>query len=167
MFVSSLRSMGDGDGGDKKSGPPDSRPRWFEDRIVATFGKLQKLEKITKYTQSDAGDKAFKKFCDQEGRVLFVFEQDGELTSSLKAPTDRKRKSVAFVKDDSAAPVSYENLAKAVSVVELHPETMQHLMSIAHDIYFPILTHPGNQDGWPDVIAKELTENLHKFLANA
>ena len=39
-------------------------------------------------------------------------------------------------------------------------------MSLSKEVYFPLLTHPGNQDGWPDVIAKELTENLHKFLAS-
>jgi len=30
----------------------------------------------------------------------------------------------------------------------------------------PMLTSPVNQQGWPDVVAKEVTENLHKFVSN-
>jgi hypothetical protein len=30
----------------------------------------------------------------------------------------------------------------------------------------PVLTAPANQRGWPDVVAKEVTENLHKFVSN-
>ena len=39
-------------------------------------------------------------------------------------------------------------------------------MSISKEVYFPLLTNPGNQEGWPDVIAKEFTENLHRFMAH-
>lgn len=154
-------------GDEEKKGAPDFRPKWFEERIIAAYGKLAKLDKIEKFTKSDPGIKMIQKFCDSEGRCLFIYEAEGEITGSFKAPSDRKKKGVVFVKDDSAAPVALESLGKAVSVTEMHPETMSHLMSIAHDVYFPILTQPGNQEGWPDVIAKELTENLHKFLANA
>ena len=154
-------------GGEKKAGAPDHRPKWFEERILAAWGKLAKVDKIEKFTKSEPGIKAFTKFCDSEDRCLFVYEQEGEITGGDKVPTERKKKGLVFVKDESSAPVAFEQLAKTVSVMEMHPETMNHLMSIAHDVYFPILTQPGNQEGWPDVIAKELTENLHKFLANA
>lgn len=30
----------------------------------------------------------------------------------------------------------------------------------------PLLTTPANQQGWPDVVAKEVTENLHKFVSS-
>ena len=60
----------------------------------------------------------------------------------------------------------WQDLPKRVAVTEVSPDTIRQLMSLSKEIYFPLLTHPGNQDGWPDVIAKELTENLHKFLAN-
>jgi dynein heavy chain len=65
-----------------------------------------------------------------------------------------------------AARFRWQDLPKRVAVTEVSPDTIRQLMSLSKEIYFPLLTHPGNQDGWPDVIAKELTENLHKFLAN-
>ncbi len=29
-----------------------------------------------------------------------------------------------------------------------------------------MLSNPMNRNGWPDVVSKEVTENLHKFIAN-
>jgi dynein heavy chain len=56
-------------------------------------------------------------------------------------------------------------LAKKVAVSELSADAIRQLMALSKEVYFPLLTNPGNQEGWPEVIAKELTENLHRFLA--
>jgi dynein heavy chain len=39
------------------------------------------------------------------------------------------------------------------------------MLTVAKEIYFPLLTNPRNQEGWPEVITKEVQENLHRFLA--
>lgn len=33
-------------------------------------------------------------------------------------------------------------------------------------VFLPILTNPRNQAGWPEVIAHEVMDNMHKFVAN-
>ena len=30
----------------------------------------------------------------------------------------------------------------------------------------PLMCNPANQEGWPEVISREVTENMHKFVAN-
>ncbi len=30
----------------------------------------------------------------------------------------------------------------------------------------PVVCNPRNQEGWPDVVSREVMENLHKFVAN-
>eukprot|EP00961_Rhodomonas_salina_P105516 1420618-Rhodomonas_salina.1 len=152
------------EGGEKEK-KADPRIPWFEERIIATWGRTTKLEKIEKYTKSEPAEKSFKNFCESESRFIFVYEQDGEFVSSFKPPvSSRQKKFLAFVKDEET--VELENLTQKVAVQEISSEGMTQLMSLSQEVYFPLLTHPGNQDGWPDVIAKELTENLHKFLAN-
>lgn len=58
-----------------------------------------------------------------------------------------------------------QELSQKVTMTELSTEAVRQLMSNMKEVYFPLLTNPANQVGWPDVIAKELTENLHRFMA--
>ena len=58
-----------------------------------------------------------------------------------------------------------QDLSKKVAVVEVSSEAIRQLMAMSKEVYFPLLTNPGNQAGWPEVITKELIENLHRFMA--
>ncbi|KAJ1491167.1 dynein heavy chain, N-terminal region 1-domain-containing protein, partial [Baffinella frigidus] len=163
--------MGDDDGGGAaKARKADARCKWFEDRILSSWGKMAaKADKITTWTQSEAGEKMLSGFCDSQNRCLYIFEAEGMVTGSTMPPVVSKlKKTLIFSKeeDPETDSISIDELPKRVAVTEVSPDTIRQLMSLSKEIYFPLLTHPGNQDGWPDVIAKELTENLHKFLAN-
>ena len=39
------------------------------------------------------------------------------------------------------------------------------ILAVTQEVYYPLLTNPRNQEGWPEVITKEVQESLHKFLA--
>lgn len=49
---------------------------------------------------------------------------------------------------------------------EIGEQPLEALAVVAQDVFMPLLTTPANQQGWPDVVAKEVTENLHKFVSN-
>lgn len=49
---------------------------------------------------------------------------------------------------------------------EIGENPLETLAVIAQDVFMPLLTSPANQEGWPDVVAKEVTDNMHKFVAN-
>lgn len=49
---------------------------------------------------------------------------------------------------------------------EIGENALESLAQVAQDIFVPMLTSPVNQQGWPDMVAKEVTENLHKFVSN-
>lgn len=54
-----------------------------------------------------------------------------------------------------------------IQMIEYLPaDGIRQIMSFSQSVYYPLLTNPANQEGWPDVIAKELTDNLHNFLTN-
>lgn len=38
------------------------------------------------------------------------------------------------------------------------------LLPVAQQVFLPLLTASSNQDGWPEVVAREVSENLHKFV---
>ena len=110
---------------------------------------------------------ALKKFCDGDDRIIFVYEADGELIASSRAPDASKmgKKVLCFSKNEQDVGVTKEDLPMKVAVTELSSDAIRQLMAVSKEVYFPLLTNPGNQEGWPEVIAKELTENLHRFLA--
>jgi dynein heavy chain, axonemal len=37
---------------------------------------------------------------------------------------------------------------------------------VAQEVFLPVITNPRNQHGWPEVITKEVMENMHKFIAS-
>ena len=126
-----------------------------------------KPEKIAKFGESNDTAKAFKAFCDSGDRYVFVYEADGELTATVHTPAASKlgKKLLAFTKNAKDVGVEMADLGSKIAVTEMTSDAIRQLMTMSREVYFPLLTNPGNQGGWPDVIAKELTENLHRFLA--
>lgn len=49
---------------------------------------------------------------------------------------------------------------------ELGETPLETLSTVAQNVFLPLLTSSRNQEGWPDVVAREVTEGLHKFVAN-
>lgn len=49
---------------------------------------------------------------------------------------------------------------------EFTEAVLETLLPVAQQVFLPLLTASSNQEGWPDVVAKEVSENLHKFVAN-
>lgn len=43
---------------------------------------------------------------------------------------------------------------------------LETLSALSQEVILPVLSNPMNRSGWPDVVSKEVTENLHKFIAN-
>ena len=117
--------------------------------------------------QDDNHMNALKKFCDSDDRCVFVFEGDGELQVNSRPPPPDKmgKKILAFTKNEADAGVELAEIGEKITMTELSSDAVRQIMALSKEVYFPMLTNPGNQKGWPEVIAKELTENLHRFLA--
>lgn len=82
-----------------------------------------------------------------------------------KPPQRFKTKTVFFVKS-TAARVDIETIRQQVSMGEIGAAPLETLHAMAQGVFIPLLTSTQNQRGWPDVVAREVTENLHKFVAN-
>lgn len=49
---------------------------------------------------------------------------------------------------------------------EFTEAVLETLLPVAQQVFLPLLTASGNQEGWPAVVAKEVSENLYNFVAN-
>lgn len=68
-----------------------------------------------------------------------------------------------------APPNTYSLHAAGITAQVIHGEIaenpLESLAAVSQDVFMPVLTAPANQQGWPDVVAKEVSENLHKFVS--
>eukprot|EP00505_MAST-04D_sp_SCG-Rhode-Island_P000654 Stramenopile-MAST_4_protein_654 len=45
-------------------------------------------------------------------------------------------------------------------------ESLLNLEKVLQEVYVPLITNPANQDGWGEVMSKNVTDGIHTFLAN-
>jgi dynein heavy chain len=99
-------------------------------------------------------------------QVLFIFLEAGskdKYCASRIPPPNYKTKCVFLTKMEPSVPDSdFEHL---ISFSEFANAPLPMILALTQEVYFPLLTNPRNQEGWPEVITKEVQESLHRFLA--
>jgi len=71
--------------------------------VRGRWGKLAaKPEKVTAFTQGEAGEKTIAGFCDSQNRCLYVYEQEGAVMGSTHAPPNitKLKKTLVFSKEE-------------------------------------------------------------------
>ncbi|GAX83887.1 hypothetical protein CEUSTIGMA_g11312.t1, partial [Chlamydomonas eustigma] len=97
---------------------------------------------------------------------LLVFVDGKELTATNKPPGKFKQKKTLYFIKSSPAKLDNDSIRKNVIIGEIGENPLETLAVVAQDVFMPLLTSPANQQGWPDVVAKEVTENMHKYVSN-
>lgn len=77
----------------------------------------------------------------------------------------KHKKTVYFIKN-APTKLEPENISRVVIQGEIGENPLESLAAVAQDVFMPLLTSPAHQQGWPDVVAKEVNENMHKFVSN-
>jgi dynein heavy chain, axonemal len=169
--------MGDKDKDLPAQTESDARIVWLESKLTSIL--KVKIEKVKKMTLADE-HRSSALCCTYTPRrrivdffeshdchaLYIVLNNKDDLTADNSPPVSLgKKKSLYFLKTISSS-VNDSNLKTAVVCGEMGAPPLEQLLTVAQEVYFPLLTNPKNQEGWPEVITKEITENLHKFLAN-
>jgi dynein heavy chain len=76
-----------------------------------------------------------------------------------------KGKGIVFVKKIAHAldKVTFED---QLFMFELSPDFLTHIEKTLDRVFIPLFTNPYCQEGWGDIISKEVTERLHNFISN-
>ena len=146
----------------------DDRLEWMKVRISSALcsGGDEKLFNLFK--DEDAMYPC-REFIDHESsRIVFVYPgEDGKYKADTSAPKVMKSKGLYFLKV-SPGRVRMDTIDDHLLVNDfdaVHP--LQQLLVVAQEVYFPLICNSKNQEGWPEVIQREVTDNLHRFLANS
>jgi dynein heavy chain, axonemal len=96
-------------------------------------------------------------------RVVFFYPNSkDEMIADRAPPPTLKKKCIYLLKNANAT----KDFAESYSVGELSTSALEQLLTVSRDVCYPLLSNPKNQRGWPDVVAKEVTESMHSLLSN-
>jgi dynein heavy chain len=160
-----------GAGDDDEGGPPPLDPRLelFRSRIESSL-KPKNPKAFDQMFDVDSCKNAMLDFLNSEvGRVVVscgpIEKGVDSLVATIDPPeTQNKKKAMVFMKTQQE--VTVENFREVVFFSENTPNSLEHLFHLANTVYFQVLTNTENQDGWPEVIKKDVLQNYHSFLAN-
>ena len=110
---------------------------------------------------------ALNEFLSGESRLLLVLGEGKEPVVTTKPPAKLRKKTMFVVKKvQGEGPVPDADPEQHLMCGELGESPLDQLNAISQEVFMPILTNPRNQGGWPEVIAHEVVDNLHKFVAS-
>eukprot|EP00884_Botryococcus_braunii_P022565 jgi/Botrbrau1/8993/Bobra.0148s0096.1 len=148
----------------KASSVPDIRLGWICQRACSSL--KTKEEAFQRLLASEARAPVQKFVEDSDTVRLFIYADGNELGAATKPPQKYKKKAVFFLKQSRVA-LTAENLNSIVTHGDLGEAPLETLSLLSQEVLLPVLSNPANQAGWPEVIAKDVTDTLHKFLSEA
>lgn len=98
-------------------------------------------------------------------RLIIYAENGRDYVAAMHPPVKYKKKAMFFLKREPCA-LTNDNLHEQVIYGDSTETPLESLSSITKHVFMPLLSCPGNQDGWPDFLTKEVSESLHKFTAS-
>ena len=81
----------------------------------------------------------------------------------MNPPEKFRKKTLCFLKLTETE-LSPDNVDQTVIYGDFGDVPLEHLSVLANEVFLPMITNPANQVGWPEVITKEVVENLHLSL---
>lgn len=146
----------------------DERLEWMKARIRSSLSSAGE-EKLYHFFKDEDALYPCREFMDHDNtRVVFVYAgEDGKYIAATSSPKQMKGKGLYFIKM-SPGRVRMETIYNQLMVHDFDSvQPLQQVLMIAQEIYYPMISNGKNQEGWPEVITKEVTDNLNRFLANS
>ena len=67
----------------------------------------------------------------------------------------------------SPGPVPKEDFERRLLHGDLSDAALEQLLTLAQEVFLPLLCNPKNQAGWPEVVKREVVDNMYKFSSSA
>ena len=77
------------------------------------------------------------------------------------------RRTAAYFLKLQPGPVPKDDFEKRLLHGDVSEATLEQLFTAVQEVFVPLLCNPKNQVGWPEVVTREVVDNMHKFSAAA
>lgn len=149
----------------------EARTLWTLNRLMVLLGiRAEKADKfVSGFNTEETSARAIARFMDDPECPACYFAPTSESVSctiDLPSAQQMRKKVVAMHRSSPEVQISKENLAESVIIMEMTKNVMDLLNMYCQSVYLSTLTNPANQAGWSDLIAKDLMDKYHVFLAS-
>eukprot|EP00931_Biecheleriopsis_adriatica_P036383 TRINITY_DN2095_c0_g1_i5.p1 TRINITY_DN2095_c0_g1~~TRINITY_DN2095_c0_g1_i5.p1 ORF type:complete len:4649 (-),score=1173.32 TRINITY_DN2095_c0_g1_i5:61-14007(-) len=149
----------------------EPRNLWTLNRLQTLLGvKPEKADKfISGFSADEGSGRALGRFLDEVEVPACYFVPAGEsvlCSVELPTPQQMRKKLVVMHRASPEVAISKENVGEACIIMELTKNVMDQLNMYCQSVYLSTLTNPSNQAGWSDLLAKDLMDKYHVFLAS-
>ena len=150
---------------DESAAHPSAIFDFLRVRVQRAFKHL-KQDKFTKGFDNEENTRIVNEFCKSEkgNNVVLAFTGDN-VRASFGMPSTGKGRSIYFIKRPGTV-IDEKNIASELRCGEMSSESLLNLEKVLQEVYVPLITNPANQDGWGEVMSKNVTDGIHTFLAN-
>jgi len=147
-----------------------------QDRIGKALNiKSSEMDQLRKSFEKDENDKELERFC-EDGTMY-----NNALCVRVKAPATvdffadkfipmselpkAVGKYYVAIRTKVEISLNEDNVNELVIFHELTRNVIENMEGVLKEVYLPILNNPSNQEGWSDLVSKDLMEKFHNFLA--
>ncbi|CAE8597984.1 unnamed protein product [Polarella glacialis] len=158
--------------GEPAANKGDARVNYVLRRLAVLMGiKDDRRDKFNSAFMADEhGPRALNRFLDEvECSACFFIPTNESITANctdLPTAAQLKKKLIVMHRTQVEIAITKENVCDAVIMLELTKGVMDQLSMYCQSVYLSTLTNPANQRGWSDLIAKDLMDKYHSFMAS-
>jgi len=142
----------------------DPRLPWLTDKVSALI-KVPKIgEKFIKMaTSEDSGAPLASFLNDEDNHRLFIIDGAKDMACFKNPPVNTKKKLTYFMKMGDMK-LEAKNMS-SLMMGDLSPKLLENMHSVLEGVYLPIMSNAKNQQGWPEVMSREVLELFHKTVS--
>ena len=145
----------------------DHREQWLVLGIADYFRGSVKSDKLQRFVTSESFLAGLHDFADMPDCRFMAFEDagGGVIQLHLTPPGELKGRCFYYLKIRPGS-LGSETYRSQVLAGDLNKDVLRHLTDVSKQIYMPLLCNPRNQQNWSEIVAKDVMERLHTFMAN-
>merc|ERR1712096_93873 len=128
---------------------------------IKTYENENNVNVATKFVEVDATYPCILVIPARNSTVLLYQDETLPAIGTIKA-----KKYLACFRHSPETPLTRENYRNEILFSELNKSIIESMSNIFNDVYIPVLSNPKNQEGWSDLVSKDLMEKFHGFLAH-
>lgn len=142
------------------------------DQITASLfvkGKINSDKLNKSFTEDEENKNAFESFTrDSTATLLVVFSPaNDKVSASIGFPKGLNKKAVYFLKSSTRGDLNAENFSTNVISNEINASsTLDNMLLLAEEVYFPLLSNPANRASWSGPTSKDVMLKFSNFVAN-
>ena len=148
-----------------------SREEYVISRVASLLGAKKNFDKMKKCLEGEENLRSMQLFFnshDDLGYLMLIPTGADSLTitPNIPSPSSVRRKCILVYKTVRGISID-DKFSENLAFMEISKSALETMSLTCQEVFLPVLANPINQQGWSDLVSKDLIENkFHNFLSN-